>query len=388
MLYRFFEDTLASRFIKHLLRSEPIPRFRMIQLNDYIVNGGCYLYNGLVIHCEKAGYFFADEFLYPSDILYPSPNTMPGVSGKGYYARYKVLKYYDKNDPTVHYNYHSKQMWHDSDTHYHLGEYLRYLRYETKLNLMPFYNCYNYKSTVNFEAPTGKKCLFVPVKFDRQYTFALNSATPFKLYSILYNQFLGRYDTDEVLMYSKKFVNATFNKPFVIKMSSANSNTSESFNERDLYIVVELDADVETGLVVLEGDYTTSDTNSSMNTPTSSVYNLSLLKVDNGVSYAFSSRLIEYLLLHVITEQDTISDNIKRVYSQLNKLSKTNITVSLNDAATELDNTSASYGAWDDSLSDMLIQYIQYLIAKGYPLIDQDGNVNSQLEEYLRKGVT
>jgi len=43
----------------------------------------------------------------------------------------------------------SKSSYYDSDTHYRLGRYLRYIRDVYNINLMPFYNCYNYKSVNN-----------------------------------------------------------------------------------------------------------------------------------------------------------------------------------------------------------------------------------------------
>ena len=48
--------------------------------------------------------------------------------------------------------------------------------------------------------------------------------------------------------------------------------------------------------------------------------NLSLLQINNTSSYAFSGRLIEYLLDNVISSNDEISNNIKRVQIAANKI--------------------------------------------------------------------
>ena len=409
MLYRFFEDTLAGRFIKHLLRAEPIPRFKIIQDEDYLIPGRCYLYNGLIIKCLEAGHFKHDptDNLYPSDNLYPTMKLFPGANpiSNLTLATYKVLRYYDPADPTVQYNYHSKYLWHDSDTHYHLGEYLRYLKLEKGIDLLPYYNCFNYKSTINLEIPHGKKYLLVPVKFNRNYTIALNSPNAFKISKVLYNEFLGKYSPED---FDKgvKYTNSVFNKPFIFSTGNAplelednKSETQEvrtalveSFHEKDLHLLIELDSTNDTGIVVLEGDYTNSNKNIVTSySYTSRPLQLSLLLVDNGVSYAFSSRLIEYLLLHVISEYDIISDNIKRVQEQLVRLDIIDRTTNKQifaDYKDALDSGRARYGLWDDSLQAKIRIYIDYLLDKGHPLVDQDGNVNSQLEEYLRKGVT
>ena len=44
-------------------------------------------------------------------------------------------------DLTTKGNFISKESFYDSDTHYHLGEYLRYYRGQTGIDLMPLYNC-------------------------------------------------------------------------------------------------------------------------------------------------------------------------------------------------------------------------------------------------------
>lgn len=411
MLYKFFEDTLPGRFIKHLLRSAPIPRFKLIEQEDYLVKDRCYLYQGLIIKCVKSGVFkhVPPDILYPSDILFPTyyddeatagENVFPGTANpyaaKLLTAQYKVLRYYDPEDLTAQYNYHSKHLWHDSDTHYHLGEYIRYLKYEKGLNLLPYYNCFNYKSTVNLTPPAHRKYLLASVKFNRTYTIALNSPQGFTVTGVLYNEFLGEYGT----VFSINYPLATFSNPFVLNTGNPRLQMESSIipasHERDFHLKFELASNNETGLVVLEGDYRNS--NSSMITSfphERGPINLSLLKVDNNISYAFSSRLIEYLLLHVICEQDQVSDNISRVQRQLTNLNIPAYTVPVTDTDTKmfddykekLIDGAATYGVWDNDLTGKINYYIDYLLNKGYPLIDQDGNVNSQLEEYLRKGV-
>lgn len=402
ILYKLFEDNLPSRFIKHVLRSEFIPRFRVIESMDYMVEGRCYLYQGMIIKCVREGQFIHSplDSLYPSDNLYPiNKGVYPDFDSSLYkdliQGSYKVLKYYDPRDTAASYNYHSKHMWHDSDTHYHLGEYLRYLKAEKGLNLLPYYNCFNQRSTLQLKGSLVKKYLLVPVKFNRTYTIALNSASAVSIKGVLYNDFSGSYqDTNCILNVS----NTSFNKPFIVKTGNpiVSETTAEGDRkkviasyERDLHLMFELDATNESSLVVLEGDYTTLNERVTTSYPhTGSFINLSLLKVDNGVSYAYSGRLIEYLLQHVICEFDTISDNIERVQKQLINLNiKQNDYKLFEDYEESIIRGVSTQGIWDNDLQSKLNIYIHYLLDKGYPLIDQDGNVNTQLEEYLRKGV-
>ena len=303
MLYRFFEDTLVSRFIKHLLRSTPIPVFKIAEKSDYLISGRCYIYNNLVIRCETSGYFQVNpiDSLYPSDTIYPSSNIFPGSLPKNLdVGTYKVLRYYNPADDTDKYHYHSKEMWYDSDTHYHLGEYLRYFKHDTGINLMPYYNCFNYRSAINLN-PEGihKKNLLVPVKYNRKYTVCLNSNTSINISTIIYNEYLGNYtskvtnDNRNNYMIKHIYENASFSKPFLISVGSPNT-LKEASCEKDLYLNFEIDSDNNTGLVVLEGNYINSNRSSITSYPHFyDPINLSLMKVDNNISYAFSSRLVE-----------------------------------------------------------------------------------------------
>ena len=94
--------------------------------------------------------------------------------------------------------------------------------------------------------------------------------------------------------------------------------------------------------------------------------------------------------MHVITELDPISDNIKRVQKQITELkikSSYSDELLFADYLRGLATGKYTYGIWDEDIKGKIKVYIDYLIDKGYPLIDQDGNVNSQVEEYLRRGV-
>ena len=75
---------------------------------------------------------------------------------------------------------------------------------------------------------------------------------------------------------------------------------------------------------MLEGDYTNVHSNniysvedieslSDLELSNIMTSDLSLLQMSDGVTYPFADRLIEYLLLNVITTRDPITKNIKRI---------------------------------------------------------------------------
>ena len=69
---------------------------------------------------------------------------------------------------------------------------------------------------------------------------------------------------------------------------------------------------------------------------------LQLLKLNTKESYPFADRLIEYLLDNAITDQDTLSDNIKRVQKIMSE--------------NKIDNMIA--GAWDNKMQHVLYDFM------------------------------
>ena len=102
--------------------------------------------------------------------------------------------------------------------------------------------------------------------------------------------------------------------------------------------------------------------------------NLSLLKMNTRVSYAFSDRLLEYLLGNVIYDRETYFNNIAMVQTALSK--------KFPEYRKSLINGQHKKGIWDRDISRLVYQLVEDA-AKSNILYDQDGNINRDTELLL-----
>ena len=94
--------------------------------------------------------------------------------------------------------------------------------------------------------------------------------------------------------------------------------------------------------------------------------NLSLLKTNDGVSYPFSDRLVEYLVNAVVTQTEYLDGNIQKVQEALKINHKT-------------------LGIWDDSIRSYLYNY--YTNDPSYEPLDDNGYFNKDIERlFIQKG--
>ena len=337
--------------------------------------------------------------------------TEDGFIGDG--AKYEYIYSSDKN--LITYNtFTSTVSYYDQQTHKHLGDYLRYYRDTTGVNLMPFYNCYNYDNFVDFyltkegyveETPVDYKVLSVPVKMNATYTIAVDCPTEVLIKPVFHSDFgmikmsNNEILSDNVLFEDEKsvlsFNNVSFKNPIVINTSfiSKKENVKESNfydNERYLYLAVQLPKNNKPSFVVLEGDWTKNynkvfDANySSHGAPSAEKQNelmyknLSLLLFSTGSTYAFSDRLIEYLLLNAISSQEEIEGNIR--YAQRNVNGK-----NLEGYTSGIWNDNIRAALWYKYKNNLYKKYneqnsesLQYNITKN--MIDMIGFVDKDME--------
>lgn len=106
---------------------------------------------------------------------------------------------------------------------------------------------------------------------------------------------------------------------------------------------------------------------------------LGLLQMSDGNSYAFSNRLIEYLLQHVINPLEQFGQNIERIQTYVKSYENTlrNNTPRYSGAVTT--------GVWDEGLRKYifdLVQSSQYLTTK----VDVNGYVDKDTESIVTRG--
>lgn len=331
MPQKFFTRSIESDFIKQLLRKEPVPIMDSAVKGRTIYKGYSYVYDGNIIECTKTGVLGGSaEYSV----------TVPVVDSKFCFG-----------------NFTSRTTYYDGETHYQLGNYLRYYRDRTGVDLMPFYNCFNYtfitdlylskvdETTAPYGYVKGKnsnyKVVAVPIKMGMEYTIFIDCPYEVLVKPLFYNEFglveinAGSYISDKVTMGGKfvlSYPQMSFSKPIKIKidLTTNYSNGIEPFYafQRYLYLAIQLPASNNSSIVVLEGDYTGrcfkyfgadaySDVEARSEILDRQNYLMlrqpSLAFCNTGTTFAFSDRLIEYLLWNVITSEEPLDGNISFV---------------------------------------------------------------------------
>ena len=193
MKQEFFKSTLISKYIKYLLSYTPLPLYSVIEHDQFMVEGCTYIHKDKVLKCTKSGIFNANlEYRINSQNLCVS-KTLTVKDDKKYprflsiikrgsiketysplvvtnnlvrihnivFAEYDIINHYNfgeyKNGITK--AYVSNSSYYDSDTHKCLGDYLRLVRNQYDVDLMPLYNCYNYEvnNNISFNSKLNTK---------------------------------------------------------------------------------------------------------------------------------------------------------------------------------------------------------------------------------------
>ena len=218
------------------------------------------------------------------------------------------------------------------------------------------------------------KIYAIPVKLFSSYTIALDCSQPIEMFCGFYKNIIET--SDKALDFATKTyqrVNASFfKKPFLYDKLSVNwwnssiellkdSDTGKMplsdaskisrydiiTKEQDLKLFIKVPMYCRSTITIIEGDYRNyNDHKYSVsladgeptwryernhtvlnfekdidqnNSKTKLISKLQLLELNNGESYPFASRLIEYLVGSAITPIDQTPDNIKRVQAVMNK---------------------------------------------------------------------
>lgn len=414
MFQKFFTNTVTNKFIKNLLSNTFLPTLKTVRDGDLIIKGCNYIYRNSIIKCTETGTLFGPdsqyleslEDLFIDDGLIVETGVSPG--------EYDVTDTYifGESYKGLTYKYQSKYDFYDSDTHYQLGQYLRCLRDLTGVDLMPFYNCFNYKVVDGFyidkQSASGYiekrnnnfDVYAIPIKFNQKYTVAFSCKFNALLKSVLYDntgliranyEYINTVLTD--LLNEKVFsiTNSDFNRPFTYQI-----NTDDRYLlsfEKNLYLIIQLPKNTKTSVVVIEGDYVNNKLNKTFSASQLKyavpadvnnllTKNISLLQFDDGSIYAFSDKLIEYLLLNVINKNDTITQNTQLSQKYIRAQLQT-----ANDSRIDEYDTHIYDGEWNSYLRSVV--YRMYCNNKNkvqFNVFDIDGYVDKRVEEFITKG--
>lgn len=337
MSQKFFTNTLESRYIKSILYNTFIPNYQSVSREDYIIDGKYYIYKNQIIKCTQSGF--------------------AGSTGRFQsLGRYEFGGLYTRLSS----NFISKYSFYDSDTHERLGEYLRLYKNIKGVNLLPFYNCYSGKETHSlwlgqfsgesgdtttpqvFSIPNNSSKVYrIPIKYNTKYTIAIDSNSSVWVAPALINNgalvngYLGGDNPENLTSYLcqkgniKHYSSLSFSQPIVYQVANRDEETAKYLENYKgyLYLLIQVDIENDSSLVVLEGDYTHTGTIPIINADAFDslhtyewnnilVSDLSLLRFNDKQQHPYSERLIEYLLNNVITKND-IYQNVEKTQTAI-----------------------------------------------------------------------
>ena len=211
----------------------------------------------------------------------------------------KHVNYYDRGIrlPNQTKTFQIRDNVYDFYTHEYLGDYLRFLRDFDNLNLMPLYNCFSNHLCDNLEysfvdqksmreisfdiTDEQYKIYMLPVKLFKNYTIAVDSDSAIELCCGLFNSHMV---TEGALkdIASKTYIrkpSCQFSSPFLYESLVTDlfpdlvvenpDRTTRSYKdqleqlallaqqERDLKLFIKVPSELDSSIVVLEGDYRT-----------------------------------------------------------------------------------------------------------------------------------
>ena len=295
---------------------------------------------------------------------------------------------YKLNDyiPNLTKNIQIKNTLYDTYTHEYLGDYLRFIRDFTGINLMSMYNCFTYnvannvkldvklnnKDNVKFYSDEeGYNIFMLPVKFGETYTVGIDCSSNISFVCAFYdNEIIHENDIKSFI--SKSFINTAgirYNKPMLYNVPDIKNKTIDiKEQEKNLKLFIKIPESNKSSVTVLEGNYlkcTELFINNNLEHELGNklldysyiknekryylgnydyINKPQLLAYNFGIKYLLADRLVEYLSEQAITPNDKIYNNIYNLQNKL--MSKKYMTTKVNP------------GIWDDSLRKSIYKII------------------------------
>lgn len=287
-------------------------------------------------------------------------------------------------------NFKSNSLDYDCYTHEFLGDYLRFYRDFHGIDLMPLYNCFSGRVCDRIKLDVGRGfdtsdkqyvIYMLPAQLGNNYTIAIDESTSIEICCILHDSVELESDLPN-LTYQKlpgcKFLQPTLYTALTAKSAQTAINTAAQGHESCVKMLIKVPVTNKSSITVLEGDYTMMNQsiygklNTSATGERAKLYtrmsnhlvinlehvdeisefkpitHLQLLRINNGISYPFADRLMEYLTGNAITPDETIRDNILRVQEVIKH--------------TKINGKYVRFelpGAWDDRIRAFMYEHMQ-----------------------------
>jgi hypothetical protein len=390
-MYKFNNNNIVTGQIKELLNSFNLPQIHALIPEITVFPNSHYIYKNKI-------YSFTGT---SAEKLSADLNNLPSTLKP-------TLNYlYNQRLLNLTKNLEISNIAYDSYTHEYLGNYLRFHRDYTGIDLMSMYNCFSNRvpeflnitnNIFSFNTEDNSYKIFaVPVNFFRDYTIGIDCDTSIEMFAGFYSE--GEvFFSDEISrgdFYEKTYikkVGTKLKKPFVYNiLSNLSDLTSEQYNlEKHLVLYIKIPFSCKSSVVVLEGNFTSSSEHyfengleKLSNTPLfynhngeeatqySYVTKNQLLYINSNVSHPFADRLVEYLFKNVVDSSDEISENIKRVQ---NILLKTDVGDKLIGAI--------KYGEWNEDIREVIYQN-EISLGLIHKTFDSIGFYDKDIEEML-----
>lgn len=441
MYTKFYDDTIVTRFIKYLLATTYVPLVRVWKPKDFAIKGFHYLYDGRIVKALNTGnlesikdfdvmkLYIPDKSYFGINSTYVSnSNSYDSVTHRwlGNYLRF-LRDYYNLNLMPFYNCF--------------CGEFLNNI----DIGNVTIENS-TYKGIISGVQNTNYKIAIIPVKFGTIYNLAVECDSPIEYMYGFYGPKGLIEDPTNILIkgigmsYYTKLPSISFTAPVKVPAIEwtlmSDYTTQIAQYEKYLRLFVKIPANVNTSVTVIEGDisrYNTlcgisnecaikrftpktgmstnmlntcntrttdgisvpavtmyfdkiSDTDNRVNytnRPESECLSpLGLLQWSDGYTYAFSNRLIEYLLLNVIDSQESINKNIERVQDRITsyQMSNRNLFPKYRGAF--------SPGVWDEGIQKYIYSLRKSIekSPKGNPSVDYNGYVDRDTETILNRG--
>ena len=416
-MYKFNSDNIITGFIKDLLKSTYVPTLPIWNPDKYLYKDLFYIYNNNVIKAIKD--YNPNDWLLRDNNKVQNNNEIKPITDF-----IEIIKPYIRNKfmPQLNSTYTSYISGYDSETHKYLGDYLRMIRDFDGVDLMQYYNCFNnsYSDKIRIESDNQNKytikeytnnvndgfdVILIPIKFNQDYTIYINSRSSIDIQTLLFDG-INIIDTYHALNSTsgetfngkhERISYCSFSQPYYFKSDLLTKNNAALLTLEKYYMLaIQLPKDLQSSIVILEGDYRKNkfiNTNNNVNSLIqiesdydtnikNNNYYLSvpgLTRVAGKTSFAFSNRLIEYLLLNVIDKNDKISENIERIQTYLSTYKSKQLFGNVFNL------TSSNKGIWTPAL-----RYTVYNnVTKNYKIpkrIDINGYVDKDSESIVLGG--